>query len=69
MVRDKPGDGPGYRGLKTVTVTTRSGEPCGLGLGLHITEGLVEVHGGKIWVDSEVGKGSTFHLSLPVTIR
>ncbi|MCL5960013.1 MAG: ATP-binding protein, partial [Chloroflexi bacterium] len=37
----------------------------GLGLGLYITEGLVEAHGGRIWVESEPGRYATFHFTLP----
>jgi len=37
----------------------------GLGLGLYITKGLVEAHGGRIWIDSTQGHGSTFHVWLP----
>lgn len=41
----------------------------GMGLGLAIARRLVEAHGGKIWVESEVGKGSTFCVLLPTTER
>jgi two-component system sensor histidine kinase VicK len=44
----------------------RGKNPRGSGLGLSISRGIVEAHGGSIWFTSTVGEGTSFYFTLPV---
>jgi len=62
--------GPGIDGaaLEHIFEVFWSKKPAGSGLGLPIARRSVELHGGRIEVETEVGKGSTFRIVLPAAV-
>jgi signal transduction histidine kinase len=51
------------------TDATIASEYGGTGLGLSITRKFIEMHGGRIWVESELGKGSSFIFEVPLRVQ
>ncbi len=52
--------------FQQVQTSRMAGKPEGTGLGLALAKRFVEMHGGKLWVESEVGRGSRFFFTLPM---
>jgi signal transduction histidine kinase len=54
-----------FEEFRQVGSEAQNRQGTGTGLGLTLTRKFIELHGGRIWVTSEVGKGSTFTFTLP----
>jgi signal transduction histidine kinase len=55
-----------YQPLADNAITRKKG---GTGLGLPVSKRIIEMHGSRIWVESQVGQGSTFAFTLPVIVE
>jgi signal transduction histidine kinase len=61
--------GQDFRGVPTGGQFDHAKEGRGTGLGLSMAKRIIEMHGGRLWVESEPGKGSTFCFTLPVRVK
>jgi signal transduction histidine kinase len=59
-----PGVAPGKGSLIFEPFYTT--KPAGMGIGLSICRTIIEAHGGRVWVDTEVGGGAAFRFTLPI---
>lgn len=55
-----------FEQFRQITPATDRGRPQGSGLGLAITKRIIDYHKGRIWVESELGSGAAFYITLPV---
>ena len=61
------GPGPGADGGAHMFEAYYTSKPDGMGLGLRISQSLVEAHGGKLWVEENNHGGATFRFTLPLS--
>jgi signal transduction histidine kinase len=57
-----------FQEFQQAQTTRRAGKPEGTGLGLTLARRFVELHGGRLWVESQAGKGSRFYFTLPTPL-